>query len=128
MGLLEEAIREHLDLKRKHGASDDELLREESDALGPARRDQEEPVEHAEPEATEDGAVAETELAQEEPTAPPPEADLEEPPSSGLETPLESPVAEEDSVPEETPDFIEDTPEHDRLSLEQKPPRDFDFD
>ncbi|MFN2616515.1 MAG: hypothetical protein ABR581_05245 [Thermoleophilaceae bacterium] len=40
MGLLEDAIREHLELKRRHGASDDELLREESDALGPARHDQ----------------------------------------------------------------------------------------
>ena len=31
-------------------------------------------------------------------------------------------------VLEETPDFLEETPEHDRLWFEQKPPRDFDFD
>jgi hypothetical protein len=39
MGLLDDAIREHLDLKRKHGAGEDELRRQESEALGPARRD-----------------------------------------------------------------------------------------
>src|SRR3954451_21961063 len=39
MGLLADAIREHLELKRKHGAPDDEIDRAEQDALGPARRD-----------------------------------------------------------------------------------------
>ncbi|MDQ3850742.1 MAG: hypothetical protein M3296_09050, partial [Actinomycetota bacterium] len=28
---------------------------------------------------------------------------------------------------EETPEFLEETPEHDRLWFEQRPPRDFDF-
>jgi hypothetical protein len=47
------------------------------------------------------------------------------------EEPAPEPAAEgEDSedVLEETPDFLQDTPEHDRLWFEQKPPRDFDFD
>ena len=35
--------------------------------------------------------------------------------------------ADED-VLEETPDFLQDTPDHDRLWFEQRPPRDFDFD
>jgi hypothetical protein len=35
--------------------------------------------------------------------------------------------AEED-VLEETPEFLQETPEHDRLWFEQRPPRDFDFD
>jgi hypothetical protein len=39
MGLLDDAIREHLDLKRKHGAGEDDLRRQEVEALGPARRD-----------------------------------------------------------------------------------------
>ena len=39
MGLLDDAIREHLELKRKHGAGEDELHRQETEALGPARRD-----------------------------------------------------------------------------------------
>jgi hypothetical protein len=29
---------------------------------------------------------------------------------------------------EETPEFLEETPEHDRLWFEQRPPRDFNFD
>ena len=37
------------------------------------------------------------------------------------------PSADED-VLEETPDFLQDTPDHDRLWFEQRPPRDFDFD
>lgn len=35
---------------------------------------------------------------------------------------------EDEDVLEETPDFLQDTPEHDRLWFEQKPPKDFDFD
>ena len=35
--------------------------------------------------------------------------------------------ADEDML-EETPEFLQDTPEHDRLWFEQRPPRDFDFD
>ena len=34
----------------------------------------------------------------------------------------------EPDVLEDTPDFLQQTPEHDRLWFEQKPPRDFDFD
>jgi len=34
---------------------------------------------------------------------------------------------EEDPL-EVTPDFLQDTPEHDRLWFEQRPPKDFDFD
>jgi hypothetical protein len=39
MGLLDDAIREHLDLKRRHGASDHEIAQKEAEALGPARRE-----------------------------------------------------------------------------------------
>ena len=39
MGVLDDAIRQHLDLKRKHGAKEEELRRQETEALGPARRD-----------------------------------------------------------------------------------------
>ena len=39
MGILDDAIREHLELKRKHGAAEDELERQEEEALGPARRE-----------------------------------------------------------------------------------------
>jgi hypothetical protein len=36
--------------------------------------------------------------------------------------------AEGEDVLEETPDFLQDTPDHDRLWFEQRPPRDFDFE
>ena len=39
MGILDDAIREHLELKRKHGVPDEEVERQEEEALGPARRE-----------------------------------------------------------------------------------------
>ena len=39
MGVLDDAIKEHLELKRKHGVPEEELQRQEEEALGPARRD-----------------------------------------------------------------------------------------
>jgi hypothetical protein len=39
MGLLDDAIREHLDLKRRRGADPTEVQREEAEALGPVRRE-----------------------------------------------------------------------------------------
>jgi hypothetical protein len=39
MGLLDDAIKEHLELKRRHGADPGEVARLEHEALGPARRD-----------------------------------------------------------------------------------------
>ena len=39
MGLLDEAIKEHLELKRRHGADPGEVARLEHEALGPARRE-----------------------------------------------------------------------------------------
>ncbi len=38
MGILDDAIREHLDLKRRLGAEEDELARLEGEAFGPATR------------------------------------------------------------------------------------------
>jgi hypothetical protein len=35
---------------------------------------------------------------------------------------------EDEDVLEETPEFLQDTPDHDRLWFEQRPPKDFDFD
>ena len=43
MGLLDEAIRDHLDLKRRRGADPTDIERAEREALGPVRRD---PFEH----------------------------------------------------------------------------------
>jgi len=192
MGVLDDAIREHLELKRRHGVAEEEVRRQEEEALGPARRE----VAPAETDETGNGAAAEAapepelsealpesavrsdlheeEVVVDEATedhvpvgesavdeAPPPGAgdtpqagfeeldddellDEEEPPLAE-ESPLEdrSPLAEEDDeqlhdeepaegedpdLLEDTPDFLQETPEHDRLWFEQKPPRDFDFD
>ena len=197
MGLLDDAIREHLELKRKHGAPDEELQRKENEALGPARRDflpaepeaqdaEAAPVPRDEPAPEREPAAAQAEpagwLDEEEPPAaveapapietpapPPPEPAAPEPepvaraaepvepaapeePAPELEpapprrtsdTPTQgfdalslddeeaeddAPAGESEDVLEETPDFLQDTPEHDRLWFEQKPPRDFDFD
>ena len=47
MGILDEAIREHLDLKRQHGGDPSEIDRLEREALGPVRR---QPLESADQE------------------------------------------------------------------------------
>ena len=51
----------------------------------------------------------------------------EVPAEESLEKPKPEPTGDED-VLEETPEFLQETPEHDRLWFEQKPPRDFDWD
>ena len=40
MGLLDDAIREHMELKRLHGADPGEVARQEQDALGPVLREE----------------------------------------------------------------------------------------
>jgi len=169
MGLLDDAIREHLELKRRHGADPEEVSRQEREALGAPVRG-----EFAKPAAADDdaepveGAAAvpvfdETEIveppgqaAPDEPAEPEPEAGTEEDPwavedladpdadrEPAPEPPPERPAAvaagaerpkptEPDEpgedVLEETPEFLQETPEHERLWFEQKPPRDFDWD
>jgi hypothetical protein len=159
MGLLEDAIREHLDLKRQHGADAAEVSQQEREALGPVNRaaepavieDDRIPQDAPEPldgpvedlpedpvfEHHEDDFVEEDDgpVATEPP--PPPAADPGSAPFDFEDEPFapERPAADEpedaagDEVDlEETPEFLQETPEHDRLWFEQKPPRDFDFD
>ena len=98
MGLLDDAIREHLDLKRRRGADPAEIERAERDALGPVRRDPvgsgEAEIEHAampdgnggyEEESAYDHGFEEppqfdAPVASEPPVAPPPAA--AEPPAA----------------------------------------------
>jgi hypothetical protein len=165
MGLLDDAIREHLELKRTRGADPTEVAREEAEALGPVRRDRgdapaltEDPGsvadEELEPRAPEDDVGSEdvtklhdvdTAFSAEEVEPAPPlagrpfDVEADEPVGSVGSASTESdewgfddepeaePEPEEDPL-EETPDFLQETPEHDRLWFEQKPPRDFDFD
>jgi hypothetical protein len=224
MGLLDDAIREHLDLKRRRGADPTEVERAEREALGPVRRAPEstvaaddlapeaEPADFHEPESEAlapepapepdayeptEPAAYEPEPAASEPPPPAPAPDLmrepprapafdqeddaswsygdaaAEPASDAPARPRQEPVraeTEEDvfgapasppphpapapgggetmeydveaalgseppaeggsdeDVLEETPEFLQDTPDHDRLWFEQRPPKDFDFD
>lgn len=243
MGLLDDAIRDHLELKRRRGADPAEIARLEQEALGPVRRERTpvdegepapEPVardhddvaapaahdapeqaaffedepDHAEPDdATRvippaadapaaDGPAGDADAATgdapargaadpgDEPAGPaaaprepaarpavspeeqarrselasqptteyrvedyeelelddrshtPPAHPTPEPPPApardeGDDDPDADPHAAADldeDVLEETPDFLQETPEHDRLWFEQRPPRDFDFD
>jgi len=168
MGLLDDAIKEHLDLKRRHGADPGEVAKQESEALGPVRREVE-PVEpeglpSATPFDAEDDDAQVPAAAASEPDAAPAESAAEDhagqptehfdvlgegsepdPPAEpdGLFAPGEEPFSDEpeatqepaaveagedEDVLEETPEFLQETPEHDRLWFEQKPPKDFDFD
>jgi hypothetical protein len=104
MGILDEAIREHLELKRQHGASETEVKDLEDEAFGPASRPEE-------PEAvpSEDSplppAEAETPApAAAEPATPRPEAEAEPapPPAEIAEPPAEEP--EPTPAPEVAPE------------------------
>jgi hypothetical protein len=187
MGLLDDAIREHLELKRQHGADPSEVERQEREALGAPRQ--------AEFATTSDEGAAEPPATAEETAAPPdepvaaepveePVAQAPEPVDAGeerepfdietLDSPADEVTPQEPEVPEpgepagapgydedpwlederdevpagesldrprdegeeapdedvlqDTPDFLQETPEHDRLWFEQRPPRDFDWD
>ena len=165
MGLLDEAIRQHLELKRRHGADPSEVARQEQEALGPPRRGTAaEDVELADRDEllADDEELYDDELEEEpyddadehdelEPTEPAGEPEAPVTPANSVDQPtqafqpddLEAPEADpeaeagperarekgdsEDDVLEETPEFLQETPEHDRLWFEQRPPRDFDF-
>ena len=189
MGLLDDAIREHLDLKRRRGADPAEIQRAEQEALGPVRRHPQDPEElpfDDQAVRSEEGLVYEDDLEhdwEEEPfEAGPRSSDVyenpasdvsesrsaldeqafveDEPPSGAAPTERVLPSVKEDSTQppppagqhneetaeqdlelgprrdhesdedplEETPDFLHDTPDHDQLWFEQRPPRDFNFD
>jgi hypothetical protein len=225
MGLLDDAIREHLELKRRRGADNAEVARQEQEAFGPPRRgdfeagsagtavaeheplveeaggsiadfgsepesaaapttlhvvedphpvqaepprphgDPADALPHADPEPPPSRPEHERVLQEEPPrphgdpadalpdapddqptrafdadevraaTTPPPVAPAPvepqpepepEPSAPAAARPDEEPEAGDD-VLEETPEFLQETPEHDRLWFEQRPPRDFDF-
>ena len=213
MGLLDDAIREHLDLKRRRGADPAEVERAEREALGPVRREprairgrrprskrglapewrRQEPTTEAEsddwlhdPTSRGDRARGRVRGRRAEDRAARPPAgvlgDRRRTPRAGRCRPRTSrsarparvdrraseepslddggarrrppphpagdargrrdgrvrrrgaPLARaastgaDEDVLEETPEFLQDTPDHDRLWFEQRPPRDFDFD
>jgi hypothetical protein len=185
MGLLDDAIREHLELKRRGGADPGELERLEREALGPVRRGPQEGFDAPASDESLQGALAEEppetwagsrdefidqgaeledgdEFEEWEPAehgsiqgAVPVEPDTAAPATPAPPVPAEAAPAggsldendfleqetvehdveaehgeeaERDDMLEETPEFLQDTPDHDRLWFEQRPPRDFDLD
>jgi len=139
MGLLDDAIKQHLELKRKHGAAEEELNRQETEALGPARRDfNADGAEPAEPVAAEPGDPA---TAAPEPVAEPagwlddePDAPFEPEPvaeaplaQDPLPAPDPAPAAEAEPAP---PRRKSDTPTQgfDALSRDDEPPAEGDED
>lgn len=156
MGLLDDAIREHLELKRLRGADPGAVAREENDALGPVSRESAEKsaapedalvASHVNQETVEinmDAELAADAAVEQERERREPAAHAHPAPAKGAIDPGESlewempgddthededaSVAEPvEDVLEETPDFLRDTPEQERLWFEQRPPRDFDF-
>jgi hypothetical protein len=139
MGVLEDAIREHLELRRKHGASDDEVRRQEDDALGPARRETPaaEVGDGAEPEPGAETVLLAPEEASPGADGPEPadevlpveETAVEAVEAVPADTEAESAEPSDDAVPSaENPDFAEDEPAQDRLSFDERPRRELDFD
>lgn len=191
MGLLDDAIRDHIDLLRRRGADPTEIAKAEAEALGPVVREVEEaevhedagdlvagtaPVPAAEvddvdeveaggvpfeddesfdvgtaaadaqsapaDQATEhfdifsdEGVDAEADVAIEEEDladASLHSVDADEAPAVVEDEPVRpnAPAAGDDEgdILEGTPDFLEESPDHDRLWFEQAPPKDFDFE
>ena len=156
MGLLDDAIREHLDLKRRRGADPAEIERAERDALGPVRRDpmgsDEADLEHAalpddplvydeesaldhgfeEPHGLQEPPQFDAPVASEPPVAPPPPAAAEPPvaPPPELEYTLDQETEVWDEFEPDAPGLV-DTPHRDHaplhpadsLPVEEEPPR-----
>jgi hypothetical protein len=99
MGILDDAIREHLDLKRKHGARDSEISEIEDEALGSGDRPDPFAAGELFGNVSAPGAPAQEAPAQElSPPTPPPDS-LEEPPPEEEPTLLVEPP----SAPPEPP-------------------------
>ena len=89
MGILDDAIRQHLELKRRLGADDDELKQLEDEAFGPPARPGEPDFPEAEGDGGGDGEAGEAQA----------EADIAEAPDE----PAAEPVAEDDHALEDEP-------------------------
>ncbi len=151
MGLLDDAIREHLELKRSSGADPGYVARLEREAFGAAQAAESDaqPVDDPAPvivpekpaapaaELVDDGEPGDA-LARDEPeqatrqfTAVELEGAADKAPPEAQIRPDDAPAEPADEAIhdelEETPEFLQETPDHDRLWFEQKPPRDFDF-
>ncbi len=122
MGILDEAIREHLELKRQHGADDSELSKLEDQAFGQAERPGDEaehdPAAEAPTEFMTQPETAEEPAARREPTI----ADLQEPPpmAPAAEEPIDEAPAEEEQ-PAMEHEIVADAPEAEEPAEEPEP-------
>jgi hypothetical protein len=140
MGILDEAIREHLELKRQHGADDSELKQLEDEAFGPPERpgdeaSQADPLAEAPTQFMSQPDAAE---AGEEPTGASPReeaaariAGLQEPPPAPEEAGTERVTAEEapaaaEATPEEQageePPAVEEQPAAEQEAVDEPAP------
>lgn len=108
MSILDDAIREHLELKRAHGADEAELKKLEDEAFGPPQRPEEpDPFAEAPTEflGTAEGAVeappANAPSGRREPNI----ADLQEPPPPPAEE--EQPAAEHEAIADQPTEFFD---------------------
>jgi len=107
MGLLDDAIREHLDLKRRRGADPTEIERAEREALGPVRRGPEVTGEDAPPPAPADEAGVEYssyeseewERFEEDPESPATDEEYDELPYQSARAPQGDPLMEDEPFP-----------------------------
>src|SRR5215207_11690344 len=121
MGLLDDAIREHLELKRKHGANPEDVARQEQEALGPGQRN-----EFAQPEAPEEEPPAAVAAGDELPAAvaagdepaPPLNEDPPEEEAPAPEAAADAAAYEEDPWLDEEPDEV---PAEEALEQRQQP-------
>jgi len=108
MGILDDAIREHLDLKRRLGAADDELKQLEDEAFGPPARPGDPDFPESEPATN--GEAADAQLAE----APSEEARVVEEPTRGVETQTDPDPTQDEAATEE--------PLSDELPVQDEPP------
>jgi hypothetical protein len=115
MSILDDAIREHLELKRAHGADDAEVKRLEDEAFGPPQRP-DEPDPFA--EAPTEFLVAPGAGAEEEGSGRrvPNIADLQEPPQAPEPAPTEAPEAGQAAAPDDAPAEEDPAMEHEAIA------------
>jgi hypothetical protein len=104
MSILDDAIREHLELKRAHGADDAELKKLEDEAFGPPQRpDEPDPLAEAPTEFLVAPEVGAEEDGEESGRRVPNIADLQEAPAPSAPQPEEAPKAEDALEPDDGP-------------------------
>jgi len=117
MGILDDAIKEHLELKRQHGAAEDELKQLEDEAFGASERPgaEEQPPDPLAEAPTEFMAQPDLEEEERPRSGRPDVADLQEAP------PRADPEEEAEPAPEPEPPAEEEAPamEHEAISEPQ---------